>query len=74
MYAGLKEQRVRFPKGSPENAMLKLALNGVYGDSNNQYSVFYDPLYTMKTTLNGQLLLCLLAEKLLRIDGLRLIR
>lgn len=74
VYAGLKEQRVRFPKGSPENAMLKLALNGVYGDSNNQYSVFYDPLYTMKTTLNGQLLLCLLAEKLLRIDGLRLIQ
>jgi hypothetical protein len=54
--------------------MLKLALNGVYGDSNNQFSVFYDPLYTMTITLNGQLLLCLLAEGLMTIPGLRLIQ
>lgn len=54
--------------------MLKLALNGVYGDSNNQYSVFYDPLYTMTITLNGQLLLCLLAEQLMTIPGLRLVQ
>jgi hypothetical protein len=54
--------------------MLKLALNGVYGDSNNQFSVFYDPLYTMTITLNGQLLLCLLAEGLMHIPGLRLIQ
>ena len=46
------------------NALLKLALNGVYGDSNNQYSPFFDPLYTMKITINGQLLLCMLAEAL----------
>lgn len=44
-----------YAKGTPENAMLKLALNSVYGDSNNQYSVFYDPMYTMKITVNGQL-------------------
>lgn len=74
VYAGLKEQRTQYPKGTPENAMLKLALNGVYGDSNNVYSPFYDPLYTMRTTLNGQLLLCMLAEKLMRVDGLRLIQ
>ncbi len=54
--------------------MLKLALNGVYGDSNNQFSVFYDPLFTMSITLNGQLLLCLLAEGLMKIPGLRLIQ
>ena len=54
--------------------MLKLALNGVYGDSNNQFSVFYDPLFTMSITLNGQLLLCLLAEGLMHIPGLRLIQ
>jgi hypothetical protein len=46
----------------------------VYGDSNNRFSVFYDPLYTMKTTLNGQLLLCLLAEGLMHIEGLKLIQ
>jgi hypothetical protein len=54
--------------------MLKLALNGVYGDSNNPFSVFYDPLFTMSITLNGQLLLCLLAEGLMHIDGLKLIQ
>lgn len=74
IYAALKEQRKSYPKGTAENAMLKLALNGVYGDSNNPFSVFYDPLFTMRITLNGQLLLCLLAENLLKIQGLRIIQ
>jgi hypothetical protein len=74
IYKHLFEQRKQYPKKSAESAMLKLALNGVYGDSNNQFSVFYDPLYTMTITLNGQLLLCLLAEGLMTIPGLRLIQ
>lgn len=74
IYKDLKEQRVNYKKGTTENAMLKLALNGVYGDSNNKFSVFYDPKFTMSITLNGQLLLCLLAEKLMVIDNLRLIQ
>jgi len=73
IYKNLYEQRKSYPKKSAESAMLKLALNGVYGDSNNQFSVFYDPLYTMTITLNGQLLLCVLAEGLMHIDGLKLI-
>ena len=74
IYKNLYEQRKSYPKNSAENAMLKLALNGVYGDSNNQFSVFYDPLYTMTITLNGQLLLCVLAEGLMHIEGLRIIQ
>lgn len=74
IYKHLFEQRKSYPKKSAESAMLKLALNGVYGDSNNPYSVFYDPLFTMSITLNGQLLLCKLAEMLLELDGLRLIQ
>lgn len=74
IYKNLFEQRKQYPKKSAESAMLKLALNGVYGDSNNQYSVFYDPLFTMSITLNGQLLLCLLAEGLMAIPGLQLIQ
>lgn len=74
IYKNLYEQRKTYPKGSAENAMLKLALNGVYGDSNNKFSVFYDPLFTMSITLNGQLLLCVLAENLIRISGLTLIQ
>ena len=74
IYKYLFEQRKSYPKKSAESAMLKLALNGVYGDSNNQFSVFYDPLFTMSITLNGQLLLCLLAEGLMHIPGLRIIQ
>ncbi len=74
IYKNLYEQRRHYPKGSAENAMLKLALNGVYGDSNNRFSVFYDPLFTMRITLNGQLLLCKLAEALTEIAGVTLIQ
>lgn len=68
------EQRKSYAKGTPENAMLKLALNSVYGDSNNQYSVFYDPMYTMKITVNGQLSLLMLAERLLKFEELKLVQ
>lgn len=75
IYQQLYEQRKNFPKGTPENAMLKLALNGVYGDSNNKFSVFYDPLFTMSITLNGQFLLCLLAEMLdMYLEALQIIQ
>ena len=74
IYKHLFEQRKTYSKKSAESAMLKLALNGVYGDSNNQFSVFYDPLFTMIITLNGQLLLCLLAEGLMHIPGLRVLQ
>jgi hypothetical protein len=64
IYEELYNLRVAKPKDKypAENAMLKLALNVPYGDSNSEFSVFYDPLYTMKITLNGQLLLCKLVE------------
>ena len=74
IYLDVYEQRKSYAKGTPENAMLKLALNSVYGDSNNQYSVFYDPMYTMKITVNGQLSLLMLAERLLEIEGLKLVQ
>lgn len=74
IYKALFDQRKQYPKKSAESQMLKLALNGVYGDSNNKFSVFYDPLFTMRITLNGQLLLCLLAEKLMTIPTLRVLQ
>jgi len=61
-YEQVFEMRKQYAKGTPENEMFKLALNGVYGDSNNKYSPFYDSQYTMAITINGQLLLCSLAE------------
>ena len=39
------------------------------------FSVFYDPLFTMSITLNGQLLLCVLAEMVLQhVPGVQLIQ
>lgn len=74
IYEDVYEQRKSYAKGTAENAMLKLALNGVYGDSNNKYSIFYDPMYTMKITINGQLSICLLVEQLLNIEGLLMVQ
>lgn len=64
-YKYLYEERKRHPKGSGANAALKLALNGTYGDSNNEFSPLYDPAYTMTITIGGQLSLCMLMEKLI---------
>lgn len=73
-YSAIKAERFKHAKGTPENTALKLALNGVYGDSNNEYSVFYDPQFTMSITINGQLLLCMLAEALMTVPTLSLIQ
>jgi len=74
IYAEIKRQRVGYAKDAPENLMLKLALNGTYGDTNNKYSPFYDPQYTMSITINGQLVLCMLAEQMMKIPGLQMIQ
>jgi hypothetical protein len=74
VYRALRKQRVSFKKGTVQNAALKLALNGVYGASNDPYSVFFDPLFTMKITLGGQMMIARLAERLLTVDGLEVIQ
>jgi hypothetical protein len=74
VYLGIYKQRKTYGKGTPENGMLKLALNGVYGKSNDKHSPFYDPQYTMSITINGQLLLCMLAEQLMKIPNLKLVQ
>jgi len=74
IYRELYEERKKHKKGTAENAMLKLALNGTYGNSNNKYSPLYDPQYTMAITVNGQLLLCMLSERMMDIPGLSMIQ
>lgn len=44
----------------------KLAANSIYGKSNEPTSAFYDPLYTLKTTIGGQMFLSLWTEKLVK--------
>lgn len=74
IYADIKAQRTQHAKGTAQNKMLKLALNGVYGDTGNHYSPFFDMKYLLSITINGQLLLCMLAEHLTYITGLDLIQ
>ncbi len=73
-YEGLLTERRTHKKGTVENASLKLAANGTYGNSNSKFSVFYDPKFTMTITINGQLMLCMLAEMLLEVPTVQFIQ
>ena len=70
IYEKRYDERGQYPKGSVWNSSIKLELNGVYGKSNSEHSAFYDPKYTMAITINGQLLICMLAEKLMEVSTL----
>lgn len=72
-YEDFYNERKKFGKGTPENLAIKLGLNSVYGKSNDQYSPFLDPMYTMKITINGQLSLCMLMESIVTQTNARLI-
>ena len=74
IYKEIRDLRFSYKKGTSQNKMLKLALNSAYGDTNNQYSPFYDYKMTLDITLNGQLMLCMLAEKLMQIETVSLIQ
>lgn len=73
-YSKLPMERAKHAKGTVENAAFKLASNGTYGNSNNKFSVFYDPRFTMQITINGQLMLCMLAEWLLTVPTLKILQ
>lgn len=74
VYKGLQTERKQYPKGTSMNALLKLAGNGVYGNSNNPYSPFYDTKYTYSVTITGQLQLLQLVEAIHTIPGLEIIQ
>ena len=65
VYEHRYHERGNYAKGSTLNKSIKLELNGVYGKSNSKHSPFYDPKYTMSITINGQLLIAMLAEQLM---------
>lgn len=74
IYLDIYKERQLHPKKSPWNKALKLALNGAYGKSNSQYSELCDAQYTMTTTINGQLSLCMLAEMLSFVPNLTMLQ
>ncbi len=78
VYSQLPAERKKWQKEKGKKCVeantLKLASNGVYGNSNNPYSVFYDPKFTLTITINGQLMLCMLAERLMTVPTLRVLQ
>lgn len=73
-YEAFYKERGNYAKGTGENLAIKLGLNATYGNSNSKYSPFYDPKYTMSITINGQLSLCMLMERLIAVCGVQLIQ
>ena len=66
IYSNILDKRIK-AKNLKNNILsdaLKLALNATYGKSNEVNSFLYDPQYTMSITINGQLLMSMLVEKL----------
>lgn len=73
-YEDFYKERGLFAKGTGENKAIKLGLNAVYGNSNNEHSPFYDPKYTMTITIGGQLSLCMLMERLIKDCAVKIIQ
>lgn len=69
LYEELYDKRKAIPKSNPQNKSLKLLLNSIYGKSGDIYSFVYDKFFQMCITVNGQLLLTMLAEQMSFIDG-----
>jgi len=63
-YEWFFEERKKIPKKDPKNYVFKIILNSTYGLSNDANSFLYDPEFTMRITINGQLSLTMLYEML----------
>ena len=61
-YEWFFEERKKIPKKDPKNYVYKIVLNSTYGLSNDENSFLYDPQFTMRITINGQLSLTMLYE------------
>lgn len=73
VYEALYKERRSYDKKSAFNKALKLALNGTYGASGDEFSPMFDKQFMMSITINGQLSLCMLMEKLIKEVGAEII-
>lgn len=64
LYEWFFEERKKIPKKDIRNYVYKIILNSTYGLSNDKNSFLYDPEFTMRITINGQLSLMMLYEML----------
>ena len=75
VYSKIKDERIeaKHNGNKVKNETLKLALNGLSGNLQNEHNFCYSPFAVMQIRINGQLLLLMLAEKLVSI-GCRIIQ
>lgn len=64
-YQWFFDERRKLSKKDPKNYVYKIILNSTYGLSNDKHSFLYDPEFTMRITINGQLSLCMLYEMIM---------
>ena len=69
VYTQIKNERIEAKHNGNKlkDKTLKLSINGLSGNLQSSYSWVYSPETVMKIRINGQLLLLMLAEKLLKI-------
>ena len=67
VYSDIRERRIKAKHEGNKvvNETLKLSLNGLSGNLQNEYSWCYDPTAVLSIRINGQLLLLMLAEELI---------
>lgn len=75
VYSKIKDERIeaKHNGNKVKNETLKLALNGLSGNLQNEHNFCYSPEAVMKIRINGQLLLLMLAEKLTQL-GCRIVQ
>jgi len=62
------------PKSDIRNGVYKLMLNSVFGKSGDNKSFLFDIQFLLSITLNGQLLLCMLLDKLIKLNTVKVIQ
>lgn len=70
VYKQIKDERIEAKHNGDnvKNETLKLALNGLSGNLQNEHNFCYSPFAVMQIRINGQLLLLMLAEKLTELN------
>lgn len=58
------KKRKQYAKGTTLNYVIKIFINLLYGLSNSEYSALFDTKATLKTTINGMLILSMIADKI----------
>lgn len=73
VYGQIAIERAQYPKDDPFSKGLKEAQVSVFGKSKNEYSPFYDIKLFYQITINGQLLLAMLCERITTYGAGRII-